>query len=546
MSRRRRARTVGPWVPALIAVNVVIAASVAWLMWRRAATDVLPVAVQEAEVPRIDWAGRFAADAGDNPVCADCNVVAIALDIFRPDRLTCEGNSANTSPNICAMMDHGVVFDNFIAHAYQTPIAQMAAFTGRYPSRSGFVSFASTLSPDVPTLPEQMQAAGYTTVAMGSSFEVMTDMSAGRSGKRSFTRPGLNPSLSFGRGFDRFVFTGNRNLPSDSIPWIRQHKDERFFLWMILGTLHWPYGARADAADQERFDPPNYQGILKDRLPLGFELLSHISNGRLYDYPGGPSSPLGVDDPAFIRARYDVGLWTVDQFIGEFLDSLSEDVLKKTIIVLYGVHGEDLGEHGYFGHYDIYDTEVKMSMVILNPQHRREGLRISEQIEGVDFAPTVLDLVGLPPLVGIDGQSAVPAMRDGHGNPDRVTFFERIPLWEDIFRHKSNMPAEFVAKVEDILDASILGDRGLRTSRWKLIHRTARAVESQVSWYSYLTGTPLARPEWELYDLAADPFEQRNVIDEHTEEAAALQEKLLSFEASLPPPQGHDVPVDAP
>ncbi len=537
-----------PVVAALVLLNVAVLGAIGWQLTQRAvevpagatggATVDVSGAVTAPPAPAdegIDWSARFAEDAGEDVLCEGCNLLLISLDIFRPDHMPCMGYPAETAPNICELAAHGTLLESFIVHAYQTPVSQMSLFTGRYPSSSGFVSFASQLSPEVPYLPESLKAAGYSTVAMGSSFEVMTDMSNASSKRRSFTRQGLNPGLSFGRGFDRFVFTGNRNIPTDAIPWLQQSGDEPFFLWLILGTLHWPYGNQADPADRDRFDPPGYDGpFASGRLSrLGFDELSHIYRGRLYGDTPDQSQPLDEADDAFINARYDVGLWEVDRFIGDLLDGIPEEVLKDTLIVLHGVHGEDLGEHGYYGHYDVYDTEVRMAMVVLNPRHRAEGVRISEQVEGVDLAPTLLEILGLPPLPGTDGESFAGVLRDGRGDPERVTFFQRIPLWEDIFRHKSNMPTAFVEKVTEVLDREVVGDTGARTDRWKLLHRTARAVEQEVSWWTWLSGQPVERPEWELYDLEADPDEQRDVIGDHPEVAEALKARLLEWEASL-------------
>ena len=548
MSRRRSRKGSRSLMIGLGLANVVILAIVVWLVLQR--SDTAETTVAEAPAPQpvqvtpvasesFSWQDRLAPDAGADPRCPDCNVIAIALDIFRPDHLECMGYPHETAPNICKMFEEGVLFDTFVAHAYQTPIAQMANFTGRYPSKSGFVTFNSRLAADVPTLPERLQQAGYHTVAMGSSFEVMSDMSTAMADHTAFKADDLNPGLSFGRGFDRFIFTGHRNIPTDAIPWLKQHGDEPFFLWTIFGTLHWPYGSNVPPEHHERFDPKPYDGILRPHLPLSFQLLSRIYNGRIYRESMGPAGlPLGPDDHGLINARYDLGLWWVDRFIGELMQSLPPERLQKTIIILYGVHGEDLGEHGYYGHYDIFDVETRMSMVILSPMQRLEqSRRVSTVTEGVDFAPTVLDLLGLDPLPDIDGQSLVPAMQSGEGDPERTAFIERVPLWEDIFRYKNSMPKHYVARVSRILDAEVVADRAIRSQDWKLIHRTAREVEEEVSWYAFLETTPLERDEWELYDLKADPTEQHNVYADHPEEAAPLRETLLAWEATLPPLQ---------
>ena len=519
----------------LIAINLLLVAVVIALVTRDHSSNWLDSTSSKGVM---DWSDRYAPDAGDLPDCPGCNVLMISLDIFRPDHMECLGGKRELTPNMCDMAKAGTLFENFIVHAYQTPVSQMSIFTGRYPSSSGYVSFTSVLPNDIPTFQETLQRAGYSTTAMGSSFEVMTDMSgsAEPGGIRRFAKSGLNPSMSFGRGFDRFVFTGNRNVPTDAIPFLQNPPSRPFFLWLIVGSLHWPYGDNADPARQKMFDDPDYEGLLYDQK-LNFTLLSRIADDTLYD-GSGRVIPLSDDDKAYINNRYDYGLWTVDEFIGEMMTALPKDVLQNTLIVLHGVHGEDLGEHGYFGHYDIYDTEVRSTLIVLNPKHKTRKKRITAQVEAIDLAPTILDVVGLNPMTNIEGESFKTTLRKGKGDSDALAFFERIPLWEDIFRFRATMPAQYVQRVHQVLDYSVPGDTGVRSLRWKLIHRRARHIEAQVSWATYLTGKPLQRQEWELYDLRKDPTEQHNVVDQHPDVAASLQAALLEWEAGLRGPVG--------
>ncbi len=513
----------------LLLANLAVLLGIAALLWKDTPPDRLPA----DPTPEVAWAQRFAPQADGLPDCPGCSVLLISLDIFRPDHLPCFGYPRDTAPFLCSMARQGTLFERFVVHAYQTPISQMSIFTGRYPSSTGFVSFASTLSPSVGTLPERLQAQGYHTLAMGSSFEVMADMSVRKTGRTRFEREGLNPGLSFGRGFERFVYTGNRNLPTDAIPWLRQQGEEPFFLWLVLGTLHWPYGRHGDPALAGMYDPPGYDGPLASMELLGFEQLSRIYQGTLYDDKSGVAEPLGSEDYAYINARYDFGLWTVDRFLQELIASMSTEQLQRTLIVLHGIHGEDLGEHGYFGHYDIYDTEVANALLVLNPHHRAEGVRVAEQVQGVDLAPTLLEILGLDPLADADGESFYGALRDGKVEPERDAFIERIPLWEDIFRHRTKMPPQYVQMVNETMDTVLIGDTGLRTDRWKLIHRRARDLELQVSWWTYLSGSVVIRPEWELYDLEADPLELRDVHEQHPEVLAELQPRLLAWEERM-------------
>ena len=103
-------------------------------------------------------------------------------------------------------------------------------------------------------------------------------------------------------------------------------------------------------------------------------------------------------------------------------------------------------------------------------------------------------------------------------------------LWEDIFRHRTQMPKPYVRRITPIMDRTTIGDTAIRTVRWKLLHRRARHVEAQVSWWGWLSGTPVERPQWELYDLKADPNEQTNVIQDHHDVAMDLKAQLLAWE----------------
>lgn len=490
----------------------------------------------------MDW-DRFRSNTVDpDGRCVGCNVLLISLDIFRPDRLPCWGGPNETGETICTMAQHGVVFEDFIVQAYQTPIAQMAMFTGRYPSRTGFTRFSAQLPADEPYLPEAFAAAGYETVAMGSSFEVMTDMSKWSKHGHRFTRDDLNPGLSFGRGFSRFVYTGYRNLPTDALPFLttRTTDEPPFFLWLVFGTLHWPYGEAVAEDVRGRFDPPNYQGEFEGLSAPHFPLLSRVYQNTWYS-PSGPV-PLSADDMDWVRARYDTGLRLVDDFLGQLLAAIPPEQAENTLVVLHGIHGEDLAEHGAFGHYDVYDTEVRQRLIILHPRRSGPPAAVDTPVEGVDLAPTLADIAGLalpalPDGEALDGQSLREAVRTGQASPDRAALSERIPLWEDIFRHLDNMPAGYVERIRPLMEGPAIGDFAWRTDRWKLIVRRARNLEAKVSWWTEVTGEPLARPELELYDVRADPLEQDNVAAEHPEVVsrlrAALNARLAGLE--LPP-----------
>ena len=526
-------KNVTRWLLVALNLLVYVAVLLFWLDSRRT-----PDRDSEG-APTTELWGRGDTTGGldDDLRCPGCNVLLISLDILRANNLPCYGYERDTAPNLCEMAQRGTLFENFIVHAYQTPISQMSILTSLYPSVSGYVSFASQIEPTTPYLPEVLQEQGYHNVAFGSSFEVMTDMSAQmvtrHEGLISIIpdKEGLNPGLSFGRGFDRFVFTGHRNLPTDALGWLRDAGDEAFFMWLPIGTLHWPYGMLGEPEEKRRFDPPGYDGMFKGVDRLGFRRFNSKVFENRYYHPDGNSDPLSTADVQYVISRYDFGIYYTDGFLGELFTLLHETgLVDNTLVILHGVHGEDLGEHGYYAHYDIFDTEVRTPLIIFNPRNGNHGQRISDQVRGIDLAPTILDLVGLETLPGALGESLVPAMQEGELRTARPAIMERIPLWEDMFRHLGSMPADYVERVTPILDERVYGDVGIRTDRWKLIHRRSRDIEAQVSWWSYVTGIPQEREEYELYDLDADPTELRNVYEQHPEDARRLREQLTAWE----------------
>jgi arylsulfatase A-like enzyme len=107
---------------------------------------------------------------------------------------------------------------------------------------------------------------------------------------------------------------------------------------------------------------------------------------------------------------YDKSIDWTDRVIGAIVDALDgSDALPRTLIAIASDHGEAFLEHGREGHaYDLYREVVEVPYVIIPPLILDRGVRVEETIANVDVWPTLLDLVGLPPLQGVDGRSMLP------------------------------------------------------------------------------------------------------------------------------------------
>jgi arylsulfatase A-like enzyme len=212
----------------------------------------------------------------------------------------------------------------------------------------------------------------------------------------------------------------------------------------------------------------------------------------------------------FGKTRYDRALASFDATVAPLLAALP----ANTTIVLHGDHGErvvgstlayrwyrlrrDLLGAGRTrkleGHEtDVYEDLVRVPLAVIAPGKVPAGGRVDQLVRQVDLMPTILDLVDVPVPAGLDGTSLVPALRDGRalGLEAFIEAFGRVRGTERDRR------------------------LGWRTERWKYVE-APHAPEVPV----------------ELFDLAADPRERRNVAADEPERVAELRARVASVEAT--------------
>ena len=152
------------------------------------------------------------------------------------------------------------------------------------------------------------------------------------------------------------------------------------------------------------------------------------------------------------------------------------------VVIVAADHGESLGDHGERDHgVFLYESVLRVPLILRAPDVR--PARVASVVRLTDVMPTILDLLGLqaPPL---DGVSLLASL---NGQPTDVdayaeSLYPRLHGWAPLF--------------------------SLRSDRFKFIDA----------------------PRPELYDLRLDPFEQRNIIEQRQELAAALRTRLRTLE----------------
>src|SRR5690606_32549021 len=135
---------------------------------------------------------------------------------------------------------------------------------------------------------------------------------------------------------------------------------------------------------------------------------------------------------------YDNSIHWTDRQIAAILRALDEQGLReRTLIVIASDHGEAFQEHGNEGHAKDLHREVVYTPWILSfPFALDRGVVVDARTENVDVWPTILDLLGEPPLEGTDGVSRLPEILVAAGlespepvSPPRPSYAELDRTW---------------------------------------------------------------------------------------------------------------------
>ena len=475
------------------------------------------------------------------------NVIVVLVDTLRKDRVGAFGGPPELTPHLDRLASEGFRFERAYAPSSWTKPSVASLFTGLYPARHGTGLYLEqaerglgqgrlTLPKEAPTLAERFHEAGYVTAAFVNN-------------------PHICAANGFDRGFDTFTPAAGKaeTLLRKAEEWIEENRSKPFFLYLHLIDPHSPY--EPPAPFRGRFGPPDpgpgapltrrgfpvevmlWQEAYREwrrrnkgkgeRFRFDYENLT-----RLMEKAGGgfPSHIdvrkiqhqvfldfQGYDDPRLLarsrclQALYDGEVAYTDAALGRFFDGLrGMGLLDETVLVVTADHGEGFFEHGTWWHgQGVYGEEVDIPLLFRVPGPTGGPLRGSSSlpVSLVDLAPTLLRMLGLPPLEDADGRSLWGVLRGGGGASPRPG-----PVFCDGYL------------INGIHLAAVEG-------RWKMI-RTA-PLEGGV--------------RYELYDLARDPGERR-VLDPEAGGAEAKRvaralRRLLDDRAALRLPEGKDEPV---
>jgi arylsulfatase A-like enzyme/uncharacterized membrane protein YbhN (UPF0104 family) len=424
---KARASDTAPLVGASRRLGVAVGAWVAVLLIGVVAARALAPAPPPAVAVRTD----VPAALRDKP-----NVVLVIIDTLRADHLGVYGDPRALTPHMDALAKDGSTFHT-AGQASWTKPSIATILTSLYPSTHGAMS-KTALLPNVPTVAAVMAESGYSTAGFVSNINLAPSFNF-QQGFAEYTY--LAPDYLFGADESssklvlynlvrKIWFTVNkkrwvtqyyqdsRTVNEHVLPWLEQHRNDRFFLLVHYMDPHDPY-----------FRHP-YDGFG----------IARVENPN----PDAKLAPL-------MRELYAGEVKHVDESLGTLVARLRElGIYDQTALVITADHGEEFHDHGGWWHgTTLYHEQIGVPLIAKWPAGNAPG--IGAQPGGIaqllDVAPTIL----------ATAKVAAPASWQGvdlrGGVPDRPVFAE-----ED---HEGNVLSAVQVKDTKLIRANPGNPRGL-------------------------------------------------------------------------------------
>jgi len=389
------------------------------------------------------------------------NVLFIAVDDLRPE-LGCYGHQQIISPHIDALARNGTLFRRAYCQQAVCSPSRTSLMTGLRPDSTRVYDlhthFRKTI-PDAVTLTQQFMAHGYHAEGIGKIYHLgLNDQASwtvpwigGSGGKRMYAlqtnqglrkrkraeaetngltgkqlrRASLGPPVEAADVRDAAYGDGNRTeLALQAMRRLRT-AGKPFFLAVGFSKPHLPFNCPKKywaLYDRARIDLAGNPFAPKDAPHLALTRW-----GELRVYEGIPKEGPVTDEQAreLIHGYY-ACVSFVDAQVGKLLAELDRLGLREnTIVVLWGDHGWQLGEHGFWCKHTNFEVATRSPLIVSAPG-MKGGQSSNALTEFVDIYPSLCELAGLPIPDGLEGTSFVPLLTDP-ARPWKQAAFSQYP-----------------------------------------------------------------------------------------------------------------------
>ena len=431
-------------------------------------------------------------------------VVLIQADTLRPDHLGFYGHKRDTAPFLARFAAEGAVFQSAYAQAGWTKVSSPSIMTSLYPTTHGVARIPDRLPASATTIAEVYRAAGYSTLSLSSV------MFTGQFTNLHQGFEELHELTSVADSGGAYSSKTAREYVDRASDWIERHRDEPFFIYLHVFDPHSPYEPRRPY-DTVWADQSKREEHVKQRETLRKVVSNQFLAGR------GMATreemvKAGIDPAAYIaydKDWYDSSIRAMDAEIARLMERIRAAGLgEKTAVVFLSDHGEEFQEHGRMWHgQSVYGEMMRVPLVVRWPG-RIKPHRVEEAVQLIDVMPTLLDLSGLTHPEGLQGQSLMPLLTSSQaGGAGTVSAADGGWRSRPVILQK--IPDGTAEEFPSTIEATAIID-----GQWKLIHNKAGAPD---------------RPEYELFDVANDPLDQKNVAGQNPEVVKRLAKAIEGF-----------------
>ena len=375
--------------------------------------------------------------AEKDKVVSKPNILFIAVDDLRPE-LGSYGAKHIKSPAIDKLASESIVFERAYCNIPVCGASRASLLSGIRPGRHRFIGFSTRLDEDYPgvtSMPKHFKNNGYKTISNGKVYHHADDDADAWDEvwrpKGQFTGRDYvlaeNIRLDKAEGTRGYPYEKAEVLDSTykdgktalkSITDLRKLKKSGQPFFLAVGFLkpHLPFNAPAEYWGM--YDPSQIKLPENYLQPETTPREAFHNFGELRSYSGVPKSGPVSDELAIklIHGYYACVSYT-DAQIGKLLHELEVLGLdKNTIVILWGDHGWNLGDHALWCKHCNFESSLHVPMILKVPG-KTNGQRSKDISEFIDIYPTLSDLAGLPLPEHLDGQSLVGTIQ-GEARPN--------------------------------------------------------------------------------------------------------------------------------
>jgi arylsulfatase A-like enzyme len=435
---------------------------------------------------RLFWLACALGAATAVPACADDrpNIVVFTGDDHSRLDAGCYGNPTIATPAIDGIAAAGLAFERCMTVTAICCPSRAALLTGQYPFASGCFGLKEC-NADVRPLSAILADAGYR---------------CGLVGKRH-----LGPWEAF-----RFEYA-----PPDPKS-LDRGRDTATYIDDVRGFFDHlrDAGSRGPFFLMVNFHDPHRA------FPMPADVPEPVDRSKIAIPPTLPDTP----DIREEVGRYYDAVQRMDRGIGLCLDALRESGFADNTIVIYT---SDHGAAFPFAKSTLYEAGLNVPFVMAWPGRIAAGRRMAALVSFVDVAPTLLELTGLPIPPTMQGRSFAAVVRAETDAAREVVFGSQTDDFMVPSYPIRSVRTESLKYIYNVYPERHVGTNAMAGLTWRSMLVAGRrgddAIAARVAQYT-------KRPREELYDLAADPIESRNLAADSSRAADldAMRARLVA------------------